>query len=503
VNKLETIQKLAIALSRTKSLRALADEYGVHHSTIDDICKESEKVLTEYWTEKSERKGRPYNAPDDEVISLTAAEKEKTSLQKELALKQMRIDYLELKLKWEHERACEEQRKPNKQLKKKEKIEMIDLAAQHSEKYENISQTERLKCLDTTSASLTYMQRNIRDRLDRESCIADEDIEQAIKQIIDYPFLGGQKGSLKLQHDEKALIGSTTYQEIKTLVKPAAAKEVLKRNEQSELEKEQHNRYREKEEPFIKVNPQKKHQVWAIDFLNILLFGIYFRICVVYDIFSQSYLSLAPCIHATSVVAEQALEDACQYSGQTPETCLLSDNGTQFKCYSFEETKQRLKIQSRYIPKGQPWYNGALESGNRDLRKVVYTIAFYDACKDTKLSKTGVDCNTIYSHLQACCHKAMTAINEEIVRPKFKTTPMVVLQDQVKQKQQQRIRFVEKKQQERKQRMQQLKANAGSKRKRIEDKVAAAWQRVSKNLSTEQLFAFSEMINKRYKAIMI
>ncbi|MBC8484953.1 MAG: hypothetical protein H8D45_02820 [Bacteroidetes bacterium] len=119
--KLETIQKIEIALSRTKSLRALADEYGVHHSTIDDICKESEEFLREYWTEKSKRKGRPCKAPDNEVIKLMEAEQEKTSLQKDLALKQMRIDFLELKLKWEHERAQEDQRKSKKQLKKKKK----------------------------------------------------------------------------------------------------------------------------------------------------------------------------------------------------------------------------------------------------------------------------------------------------------------------------------------------------------------------------------------------
>ena len=119
--KLETEQKVEIVLSRIKSLRALADEHGVHHSTIDDICKESEKVLREYWTEKSERKGRPSKAPDNEVIELTKAQQEKASLQKELALKQMRNDFLELRLKWEHERAQEEHRKARKQLKKKKK----------------------------------------------------------------------------------------------------------------------------------------------------------------------------------------------------------------------------------------------------------------------------------------------------------------------------------------------------------------------------------------------
>ena len=347
------------------------------------------------------------------------------------------------------------------------------------------------------------MQNNIKTRLNRESCIADEDIEHTVQQIIEYPFLGGKKGSLKLHHDEKAFVGSTTYQEIKSQLKMAVAKELLKRKEQSELLKAQYNRYREKEESFTKVDPKKKHDVWAIDFLNILLFGIYFQICVVYDIFSQSYLSIKPSIHATSYVAEQALEDACKYSGQIPETCLLSDNGSQFKCYSFEQTKKRLKIESQYIPRGQPWHNGALESGNRDLRKVIYTIAFYDACKDIKLSKVAANHSMIYNHLKACCREAITVLNEVIVRPKFKTTPMAVLNDQVEEKQQQRIRFIEKKQQERKKRMEQLKVSGGSNRKRIEDKVIAAWRKVSSELNTEQLFAFSEMINKRYKAIII
>lgn len=119
--KISTEQKLKIALSRMRSLRHLADEYDVHHSTIDDICKESEQVLREHWHHKSEQKGRPCKVIDKESTELTKAEQEKAALEKELALKQMRIDYLELKLKWEHERAQEEQRKSRKHLKKKKK----------------------------------------------------------------------------------------------------------------------------------------------------------------------------------------------------------------------------------------------------------------------------------------------------------------------------------------------------------------------------------------------
>jgi hypothetical protein len=119
--KLTTEQKLAIVLSRTRSLRAIAEDYGVHHSIIDDIFKESEKLLHKYWHEKSMRTGRPSKACDASTDALTQSEHEKQSLEKELALKQMRIDFLELKLKWEHERAQEEQRKVRKHLKKKKK----------------------------------------------------------------------------------------------------------------------------------------------------------------------------------------------------------------------------------------------------------------------------------------------------------------------------------------------------------------------------------------------
>jgi len=121
--KLATAQKIEIALSRTKSLRALAEEYGVHHSTIADIYQESEQVLSQYWSDKSQRKGRPSQSrlERDEVIELTTAAQKKSALQKQLALKQMRIDFLELKLNWEQERAQEEQRQVRKQLKKKKK----------------------------------------------------------------------------------------------------------------------------------------------------------------------------------------------------------------------------------------------------------------------------------------------------------------------------------------------------------------------------------------------
>lgn len=366
-----------------------------------------------------------------------------------------------------------------------------------------MNQAQRLACLDISAASLSYLQKSVRIRLVRESCIDQEDITNTVEQIIAYPFLGGKKGSLQLQHDEKAFVGSTTYNEIKNQLKTAVADELIKRKEASELQKEQYKRRRESEIPFTKIDPQKAHDVWAIDFLKIILFGIYFRLCVVYDLYSQSYLSIKPAIDATSYVAEQALREACEYSGQTPESCLLSDNGAQFTSYRFEEVKQKLKVKSMFIPPGKPWFNGALESGNRDLRKLIYMNAFYDACNDVSIAKVGADRQHIYSHLSNSCHKTLVAINEIIVRPKFKTTPMAVLNDKIQQNNQRRLHFIEQKKQQRKKRMEQLKLNGTSKRKQLEDKVAIAWKNVAATLNNEYLFAFSEMINKRFKPIII
>ncbi len=56
---LEINKKVQLVVSREKSLRELAAESGVHHSTIDTIFKEAEAVLEQYWQEKSERQGRP------------------------------------------------------------------------------------------------------------------------------------------------------------------------------------------------------------------------------------------------------------------------------------------------------------------------------------------------------------------------------------------------------------------------------------------------------------
>lgn len=121
MKKLKTSDKVDIAMCRDKSLRKIASQYGVHHSSVDEILKESSEVLERYWQEKSERQGRPGKVKEVNGEEASKLTEEKKELQKQLALKQMRIDWLELQQKWEVERAKAENRKRPKQLKKKRK----------------------------------------------------------------------------------------------------------------------------------------------------------------------------------------------------------------------------------------------------------------------------------------------------------------------------------------------------------------------------------------------
>ena len=354
-----------------------------------------------------------------------------------------------------------------------------------------------------SAGSLLHIQRTTRERLKRESVISDEDIDHAVQQILDYPFLGGEKGSLKLQHDEKALISGTLYKEIKQQLKQEVEQELHKRREQSALDKNRYKRSTAKSNEYEHVVPTKVHEVWSIDFLTFVLYGLYFHICVVYEIFSQAYLAIKVSDSCNSELAIAAVTRAVAYSGTKPDRYVLSDNGSAFICESFEELLDSIEMSGQRIPPGQPWYNGALESGNRDLKKTLYNIAFHEVCNNTGLSGKGIAREQIMNSLDGYCSLTQHVINDQIVRPKFKTTPRSVLRDEIKESLEKQEAFVAKKKQERKERLAVLKNVPVSKRKKVDDKVLASWKKISSLLGLNELFAFSELINERYHAITI
>lgn len=114
-------QKLRAVQSGEKPLRDLGEELNVHHSTIKAVREEAADVLRRHWDAKSKRVGRPRKEvpPANEELQQLKAQAEEA--EKQLALKQMRIDWLELKLKWSDEELREAKIKRAKQLKKKRK----------------------------------------------------------------------------------------------------------------------------------------------------------------------------------------------------------------------------------------------------------------------------------------------------------------------------------------------------------------------------------------------
>lgn len=118
---LNSEQKLRAVQSGDKTLRDLGNELDVHHSTIKSVREEAADVLRCYWDAKSKRVGRPRKEvpPANEELQQLKAQAEEA--EEQLALKQMRIDWLELKLKWSNEELSEAKVKRARQLKKKRK----------------------------------------------------------------------------------------------------------------------------------------------------------------------------------------------------------------------------------------------------------------------------------------------------------------------------------------------------------------------------------------------
>jgi len=61
-------------------------------------------------------------------------------------------------------------------------------------------------------------------------------------------------------------------------------------------------------------------------------------------------------------------------TGKTPEKYILSDNGREFDAAGYIDLIKKNNIGTCNIPPGSPWNNGALESGNKDFKKIISDI---------------------------------------------------------------------------------------------------------------------------------
>ncbi|MCK5196980.1 MAG: hypothetical protein KAR21_01435 [Spirochaetales bacterium] len=192
------------------------------------------------------------------------------------------------------------------------------------------------------------------------------------------------------------------------------------------------------------------------------------------------------------------MEKACKNSGTKAARFILSDNGKPLCCSDYEALLKRLEIGDKKIPPGKPWFNGALESGNRDLKKTLYTVLAYNACKKPGISKPENNRNEILEFLKISCNEAKNLINNKIVRVKFKTTPVNVLNGKVLEKQIESNEYIAIKKLERKNRIKDIKEGRIKRsNKTFFGTTNAKSGKLLSSLTIEKLFAFTELINGR------
>jgi len=75
---------------------------------------------------------------------------------------------------------------------------VIAIIMNHRVKHPDLIEKERLGIIEMTPGSVLYRGKNIAERKARESSIPPEDVKAVVEQIIEYPYMGGVKGSLKL-----------------------------------------------------------------------------------------------------------------------------------------------------------------------------------------------------------------------------------------------------------------------------------------------------------------
>jgi len=114
--KLTPADRIAIALSDRPS-RAIARQYGIHHSRVCDIRNEASAILSAAWAER--RPGRkPQPQPPEELVE---KERELKDMKRQFDLLNMRKEWLDLKLEVHERRDAEVERGERRKKRKKKR----------------------------------------------------------------------------------------------------------------------------------------------------------------------------------------------------------------------------------------------------------------------------------------------------------------------------------------------------------------------------------------------
>ncbi len=115
--KLTLEEKLSIVKSEGSG-RGLAEKYGVHHSTINGLRGEAEKLLKAHFEKKSSSVGRPAKVVDKEVA---VTQKLLEDMEKERQILEIERDWARLQHKLAEDKLDDAYRKTEKNAAKKKR----------------------------------------------------------------------------------------------------------------------------------------------------------------------------------------------------------------------------------------------------------------------------------------------------------------------------------------------------------------------------------------------
>jgi transposase InsO family protein len=295
-------------------------------------------------------------------------------------------------------------------------------------------------------------------------------VKAVVDNILEYPHMGGKKGSATLAYHEKAAVGSGTYDEIKSQVyekmnNEVEARKLLRRSKQS----------------FEQPGVYGPGEAWGTDIATVTIRGESVFICKVLYLFTSERVGFSVSKNPDGEFVEEAFLRANMKEGRWPQSFILSDNGSPYKAIVFEKFFGADGPAWKFIPPGCPWYNGKVEVSWKDLKAMLWT--FY--------SRVGTEGKTLVDKVSELIEPVVEKLNNDIpCRCLGDVTPRDVHDGRQEQQQERIARFRQRARKERKSQERVCDLEAGVKRHlRIEDMSDPA---------VRNLFA---LITKRYKLL--
>jgi transposase InsO family protein len=272
----------------------------------------------------------------------------------------------------------------------------------------------------------------IRERKKRSpKQVPQEMASKALDLIVKYPHLSAPKGQLYLLYHRQGYIPQYVYALLRKTVRSIVFQEVSKRKLLPEKTSYNHER------------ASQHGQIWAEDFTRIKVWGHLFYVALVIDIASNFYLGFAVSTVASRYFVESALQMAFVTNKEKgPERFLISDNGKQYIGEDHQSHLEFLSIVQKRIPPCRPQYNGTVECGIKEFKKV-----FYNVWAET-LKKVPIKEKSVFDLVTTVVSETVHRLNEEIPRPCLGgVTPQDIVSGVACQKIQAREHYLEQEQQ--------------------------------------------------------